>query len=178
VDLSLRDITFRINCLYRTHWNAGAAINPLDWIDVEHLGSFEICFVPSRIKQSTGQALTFTPIHGSAITNAIINSLSDASNCHYRGAGCTGKRADRSLSAAGVESLIAPRRTRPEDDPAINSTSHSNWVNSFTISVGFFRHYRYFKEIARERRRLYFPFQPGSPPRIRPRDRAVLQRPE
>src|SRR5712664_559697 len=86
------------------------------------------------------------------------------------------ENAPRSFSAAGVKRSRTPRGyCIRKTFLHINSTSHFDGAIDVAIGVGFFRHYWYFKEVARERRRLYFPFQPGGPPRIRPSDLAVLQ---
>src|SRR6266700_4560840 len=77
------------------------------------------------------------------------------------------ENASRSFSAAGVKRSRTPRVYHIRKMFLhINSTSHFDRAIDVAIGVGFFRHYRYFKKVARERRGLYFPLQPRCMPWI------------
>src|SRR6185312_5840893 len=121
--------------------------------------------------QSTGQAVTqavsLTPIHGSAMTNATINSLSNASKL-------TPSRSRMRLTAHARGDLQHPPKKAGLRSPVSHSTSHLDWAINVPIGVRFLRHNWYLKEITLQRRGLYFPFQSGSAPWVCPRDLAVL----
>src|SRR5665213_4367916 len=122
--------------------------------------------------QSTGHASThavsFTSIHGSAITNATIRSFpASAALTQLNGSDYA------PTQRIGVLPRCAKRRRATTPRDLVRNLDRR--VVDLRIVVGFMRHHGNLREVVRKRWRLNLPLQPRRPPRIRTRHLPILQ---